>query len=187
MPIVDGGQADDTRAVYPMTRDNMLEVDIDASGLARHLKRTVNPPAPLCIRVPAHTASNFEGLVVRVDDAPRGAGHFWSWCAPLTIRPPGPNFTSRRTASAARRIAPARSTPVGTLRPHRRPDRCRQPVDRPRPARAAQHLRMQLKVAHATSVPERNQPWPYAVHRPPTGERSQMRAAAMRFVRRLFG
>lgn len=65
MPIVDGGRADDTRAVYPMTRDNMLEVDNGASGLARRLKRTVNPPAPLCIRVPTHTASNFEGLVVR--------------------------------------------------------------------------------------------------------------------------
>ena len=48
-----------------------------------------------------------------------------------------------------------------------------------------QHLRMQLKEAHATSVPERNQP--YAVHRPPTAERSQMRSAATRFVRRLFG
>ena len=36
-----------------------------------------------------------------------------------------------------------------------------------------QHLRMQLKEAHATSVPDRNQPWPYAVRRPPTAERSQ--------------
>jgi hypothetical protein len=44
---------------------------------------------------------------------------------------------------------------------------------------------MQLKEAHATSVPERNQP--YAVRRPPTAERSQMRSAATRFVRRLFG
>jgi hypothetical protein len=32
MPIVDGGRADDTRAVYPMTRDNVLEVDTGASG-----------------------------------------------------------------------------------------------------------------------------------------------------------
>jgi hypothetical protein len=76
MPVVDGGQADDARAVYLMTRDNMLEGDTGASGLARRLKRTVNPPAPLRIRVPAHTASNFEGLVVR-DDAPSGAGHLW--------------------------------------------------------------------------------------------------------------
>src|SRR6202008_4736384 len=79
MPVVDGAPADDTRAVYLMTRDNMLEGDTGASGLARRLKRTLNPPAPLRIRVPAHTASNFEGLVVRVNDASatRGAGHLW--------------------------------------------------------------------------------------------------------------
>jgi hypothetical protein len=34
MPIVDDGQADDTRVVYLMTRDNMLEGDTGASGLA---------------------------------------------------------------------------------------------------------------------------------------------------------
>jgi hypothetical protein len=49
------------------------------------------------------------------------------------------------------------------------------------------HAHMQLKEAHATSVPERNQPWPSAVRRPPTAERSQTRSAATRFVRRLFG
>ena len=54
-----------------MTRDNMLEGDTGASGLARRLKRTVNPPAPLRIRIPAYVGSNFEGLVVRVD------GHLW--------------------------------------------------------------------------------------------------------------
>ncbi len=76
MPIVDGAPADETRAVYLMTRDNMLEGDSGASGLARQLKQTVNPPAPLRIRIPAHTASNFEGLVVQVDDA-GGVGHLW--------------------------------------------------------------------------------------------------------------
>ena len=35
MPVVDGAEADDTRAVYLMTRDNMLEGDSGASGLAR--------------------------------------------------------------------------------------------------------------------------------------------------------
>ena len=63
MPIVHGAPADDDRAVYIMTRDNMLEGDTGASGLGRRLKRTVNPPAPLRIRIPAHTAANFEGLV----------------------------------------------------------------------------------------------------------------------------
>src|SRR4029079_9915315 len=31
-----------------------------------------------------------------------------------------------------------------------------------------QHLRMQLKHVRASSVPERNQPWPYVTRRPPT-------------------
>ncbi len=35
MPVVDGAPADDDRAVYLMTRDNMLEGDTGASGLAR--------------------------------------------------------------------------------------------------------------------------------------------------------
>jgi len=77
MPVVDGAQADDLRAVYLMTRDNMLEGDTGASGLARRLKRAVNPPAPLRIRIPAHVGSNFEGMVARVDDVVAGAGHLW--------------------------------------------------------------------------------------------------------------
>ena len=71
MPVVDGGPADDDRAVYIMTRDNMLEGDTGASAVARQLRQTTNPPAPIRIRVPAHVGSNFEGLVVRVDD------HLW--------------------------------------------------------------------------------------------------------------
>ncbi|MEJ6537606.1 MAG: sulfatase-like hydrolase/transferase, partial [Mycobacterium sp.] len=79
MPVVDGGPADEDRAVYLMTRDNMLEGDSGASGLARRMKVTTKPPAPLRIRIPAHTAANFEGLVIRVHDAdvPGGAGHLW--------------------------------------------------------------------------------------------------------------
>ena len=40
MPVVDGGPADDERAVYLMTRDNMLEGDTGASAVARRLRRT---------------------------------------------------------------------------------------------------------------------------------------------------
>lgn len=76
MPVVDGAPANDRRAVYLMTRDNMLEGDTGASGLARRFKQTVNPPAPLRIRIPAHTAANFEGLVARVDES-SGSGHLW--------------------------------------------------------------------------------------------------------------
>ena len=104
MPVVDGAPADDARAVYLMTRDNMLEGDSGASGLARRLKRTVNPPAPLRIRIPAHVGSNFEGLVVRVDEA-TGVGTCGSWSVPSTIRVRGPSRgcgTWRPTGLAAR-------------------------------------------------------------------------------------
>lgn len=79
MPVVDGASADEGRAIYLMTRDNVLEGDTGASLLSRQLGRIVNPPAPLRIKVPAHVAANFEGLVVRVDDtdAAGGAGHLW--------------------------------------------------------------------------------------------------------------
>jgi hypothetical protein len=32
------------------------------------------------------------------------------------------------------------------------------------------HLRMQLKTARATAIPERHRPWPYADRRPAIGE-----------------
>ena len=77
MPVVEGAPADDARAIYIMTRDNILEGDTGASGLARRLRQTVNLPAPLRIRVPPHVGSNFEGLVMRIEDADGGAGHLW--------------------------------------------------------------------------------------------------------------
>ena len=46
MPIVDGASVTEVakRAVYLLTRDNMLEGDSGASGLARRLRRKANPP-----------------------------------------------------------------------------------------------------------------------------------------------
>ena len=37
-----------------------------------------------------------------------------------------------------------------------------------------QHLRTQLKQARAESVPERNNPWPYATRRPPARRRRKL-------------
>jgi len=70
---------EEDRSVYLMTRDNMLEGDSGASGLARRLGKEKNPPGPLRIQVPAHVAANFEGLVSRVSksDALFGQGHLW--------------------------------------------------------------------------------------------------------------
>ena len=78
MSVVDAPDtADRDRGIYLMTRDNMLEGDSGASGVARRIGKAAKPPAPLRIQVPAHVASNFEGLVHRVPAASDGCGHLW--------------------------------------------------------------------------------------------------------------
>jgi arylsulfatase A-like enzyme len=179
MPVVDGAPADDTRAVYLMTRDNMLEGDTGASAIARRLRRTVNPPAPLRIRVPAHVASNFEGLVVRIDDVAGGDGHLWklvrTFDDPATWTEPG----VRHLAANGRGGEAYRMSPLDdqwelydlTADPTESRNRWTDPdLDELR-----QHLRTQLKHVRAGSVPERNQPWPYVSRRPPTPKRSWFR------------
>ena len=88
MPVVDGAAADVGRAVYLMTRDNMLEGDTGASGLARRIGRADRPPAPLRIRVPSHVAANFEGLVARVGEADAAGGHGHLWKVVCTFDDP---------------------------------------------------------------------------------------------------
>ncbi|SPM41888.1 Arylsulfatase A or related enzyme, partial [Mycobacterium numidiamassiliense] len=180
MPIVGGASADDTRAVYLMTRDNMLEGDSGASGLARRLKQTVDPPAPLRIRIPAHTASNFEGLVVKVDDAtvPGGAGHLWklvrTFDDPGTWTEPG----VRHLAANGLGGEAYRTDPLDDQ--WELYDLTHDPIEAdnrwtdPDLHDLHQHLRMQLKVARANSIPERNRPWPYVSRRPPSPSPSRL-------------
>jgi len=173
MPVVDGAPADDTRAVYIMTRDNMLEGDTGASGLARQLKRTTNPPAPLRIRVPAHVASNFEGLVVSVD------GHLWklvrTFDDPSTWTEPG----VRHLAANGLGGEAYRSSPLDDqwelydLTDD--PTESRNRWSDPDLYELRQDLWTQLKHVRAASIPERNQPWPYASRRPPAAKRSWFR------------
>jgi arylsulfatase A-like enzyme len=169
MPIVDGAAADDTRAVYLMTRDNVLEGDSGASGLGRQLKQTVNPPAPLRIQVPADTASNFEGLVVHVDDTAGGGGHLWklvrTFDDPGTWTEPG----VRHLAASGLGGETYRTSPLDdqwelydlTADPIEATNRWTDPHLHD----LRQHLRAQLKHVRAQSVPERNNPWPYASRR----------------------
>jgi len=79
MPLVDGAEEDQRRSVYIMTRDNMPEGDTGASGAARAQSNGGETAGPLRINVAAHVATNFEGIVGRVDDsdAPGGGGHLW--------------------------------------------------------------------------------------------------------------
>lgn len=169
MPIVDGVPDDESRAVYIMTRDNMLEGDTGASGLARLLNRTMNPPAPLRIRIPAHTAANFEGLVTRVD------GHLWklvrTFDDPGTWTEPGVrHLAANGLGGEAYRTSPLddqwelydlTDDPIEAVNRWTDPDL--------HDLRA--QLRAQLKQVRADAVPERNNPWPYASRRPATARR----------------
>jgi len=190
MPVIDGAPADDSRAVYLMTRDNMLEGDTGASGLARALKLTSNPPAPLRIRIPAHTAANFEGLILRVSEsaAAGGGGHLWklvrTFDDPGTWTEPG----VRHLAADGMGGQTYRSDPLDDQwELYDLTDDAVESVNRwtdPDLHDLRAHLRTQLKSERAESVPERNQPWPYAVRRPP---RTSSRWAPMRAVRELLG
>ena len=163
MPVVDGSAADDDRAVYLMTRDNMLEGDSGASGLGRQLKQTTNPPGLLRIRIPAHTAANFEGLVVNVD------GHLWklvrSFDDPATWTEPG----VRHLAANGPGGDTYRTSPLDDQ--WELYDLTDDPIesvnrwDDPALHELRGYLRMRLKESRAASVPERNNPWPYAARR----------------------
>lgn len=170
MPVVDGAPADESRPVYLMTRDNMLEGDTGASGVARQLKLTVNPPMPLRIQIPAHVGSNFEGLVMRVDE------HVWklvrTFDDPATWTEPG----VRHLAANGLGGEAYRTSPLDdqwelydlTVDPTEAVNRWTDPdLDELR-----RHLRMNLKQARANAIPERNNPWPYVSRRPPTARPS---------------
>ncbi|OBR98405.1 MAG: hydrolase [Mycobacterium sp.] len=184
MPVVDGAPADGDRGVYLMTRDNVLEGDTGASALSRQLGRDVNPLAPLRIKLPAHVASNFEGLVVRVADEDGGSGHLWklvrTFDDPATWTEPG----VRHLAANGIGGEAYRTDPVDdqwelydlTADPVEAQNRWADPDLHD----LRQYLRMQLKQARASSVPERNQPWPYVNRQPPTGSSEGL-------VRRVLG
>lgn len=186
MPVVDGAPPDEARAIYLMTRDNILEGDNGASITAQQLKQKVNPPAMLRIRVPARVASNFEGLVVRVDDVPGGGGHLWkltrTFDDPGTWTEPG----VRHLAGNRFRREVYRTAPVDdqwelydlTADPAEAENRWTDPDLHD----LREHLQMQLKQARASSVPERNQPWPYAARRPPPASASLLRRALGRLL-----
>ncbi|KUI22766.1 hydrolase [Mycobacterium sp. GA-1285] len=168
MPVVDGGPVDESRAVYVMTRDNVLEGDTGASGLARKLKLSAKPPAPLRIRVPAHVASNFEGLVVRVDQA-GGQGHLWklvrTFDDPATWTEPGVrHLAANGMGGEAYRTSPLDDQwELYDLTED--PTEARNRWTDPDLHDLRQHLRMQLKQSRAQSIPERNTPWPYTSRR----------------------
>ena len=187
MPVVaEPASADRERAVYLMTRDNMLEGDSGASGLARRFGRTVEPPTPLRIQVPAHVGANFEGLVQRVD------GTLWklvrTFDDPATWTEPGVRHLAANGPGGER----FRTAPL--------PDQWelydleRDPIEAENraddPTCAAAQLRVVMRSERERAVPARNHPWPCAERHPsggPTTKTPPRPARALRKLLQRFG
>ncbi len=176
LPVIDGAVPPDReRCVYLMTRDNMLEGDSGASGLARLLGRSVDPPRVMRIEVPAHVASGFEGVVVRVDDAEvaGGRGHLWklvrtfddpaTWTEPWVrhLAVDGPGGPVHRTEPIDDEWELYDLTADDIEVDNRWSD--------PELGELRAHLVEVLRTEAARSVPARNQPWPYQPRTPAEG------------------
>jgi len=193
LPVVDGADADPDRVVYLQTRDHVLEGDTGASALARRLGRTVRPPRPLRIQVPAHVATSIEGVVARVrDDVAGGAGHRWklvrTFDDPTTWTEPGiRHLAADGSAGPAYRTEPLADQ--GELY-----DLDDDPIERrnrwhdPAAASVLAHLRDVLKAEAARCIPERHQPLvprPLRSLHPPAKVPPRPALALRRLVQRL--
>ena len=177
MPVVDGDAAiDRDRPVYIVTRDNTLEGDSEASGVAQRFDRLKRTPPPLRIRVPAHVAANFEGLVGRPAS---GGDSLWkivrTFDDPATWTDPGVRHL-------------AATGPAGRVyRYEPLPDQWElynlgaDPIESANLATSVDHRAVfdemvdLLASERDRAVPTRNQPWPYA-QRTPTGAHEQAAA-----------
>jgi arylsulfatase A-like enzyme/putative intracellular protease/amidase len=191
MPVVEQASAPDpARSVYLMTRDNMLEGDTGASGIARRIGRADKPPAPLRIQVPAHVAANFEGLVTRVAvaDAAGGNGHLWKLVR--TFDDP-----ASWTEPGVRHLA--ETGPGGpTYRTEPLPDQWElydldaDPIEAdnrwtdPEAAAVFAFVNERLAAERTRCLPPRNEPWPYARRRPPGAQMSKTPPAPALLLRR---
>lgn len=161
MPVVDGSQpADGDRAVYLMTRDNILEGDTGASAVARALGLAADPPENMRISVPAGVGANFEGIVVAVD------GRLWKLVRTFDDPDTWTEPHVRHLASDRDGLAEYRDEPL--------PDEWElydltgDPVEvlnrwhDPSAETVRDRLVERLASERARCVPARNVPWPYA-------------------------
>ena len=193
MPVVDHPtSADRDRGVYLMTCDNMLEGDSGASAVARRLGRDAKPPLPLRIKIPAHVASNFEGLVQRID------GTLWKLVRvfddPATWTEPGirhlsasggPGPDQFRTAPLPDQweLYNLDADPIEAV--NRWHDMSADADADAEISEVFDRMREAMKVERTRSVPERNTPWPYASRRSPAGHNAKTAPPPARALRKL--
>ena len=171
MPLLDGAEPTPGRAVYLMTRDNMMEGDTNASGLARRLGQGDNPPKPLRIQVPAHVGTNFEGMVLRLSDDECDGGSHHVWKLTRTFDDP-----DTWTEPGVRHLA-ANGVGGDMYRTVPLPDEWElydlevDPSEAINLARSDEyrvifdHMRERLTLERMASVPARHNSWPYAARR----------------------
>lgn len=172
MPLVERGEREvSTRAVYLMTRDNILEGDTGVSILGRLLGLTSRAPLPLRVAPPAHVGNAFEGVVATVqeEDAVGGAGHLWklvrTFDDPATWTEPN----VRQLAASVPGGDLFRTEPLADewelydldADPHEASNRWRDATC----ATVFAHLRQRLAAERTRAVPARNRPWPYATRK----------------------
>jgi arylsulfatase A-like enzyme/putative intracellular protease/amidase len=185
------------RAIYFMTRDNILEGDTLASAMARRFGQRENPSPPMKIQVPAHVSSNFEGIVAYLDstEVHEGSGSLWkitrafddpaTWSQPhiAHLSASGPTGNKYRTEP----LPDQWELYNLTLDPTESHNLWKDPT-----AKAVfEHMKKRLRDEVKKVVPQRNNPRPYAKRQPPEAQiptrNAPLPARAIRLLVRQLG
>jgi len=144
--------------VYLVTRDNMLEGDGSGSAMAR-ARGNLEPAFPMQIRIPAHAATNVEGVVVEHD------GILYKLCRtfddPATWTDPFVRHLSVRTPAGPAHRTEAIPDQWELYDLDRDPAEAHNLAHDPASADLLDTLGGVLETTRAARIPQRNEPWPY--------------------------
>ncbi len=177
-PLLEDPNAEEfrNRAVYFMTRDNMLEGDTLASAMARGLGQAEKPPRPLKIQVLPHVSTNFEGIVVNItsNEVPEITNSIWkitrahddpeTWTIPnsANLSSSGPMGETYRTDSIPDQweLYDLTNDPIESLNLW----------NEPKVKEVFNYMKQRLNQERLYSLPKRNNPGPYAKRKPPEAQ-----------------